>query len=340
MCIAETGKLCLYSSRAISLYSLGAGKALSYGSPLVEFVKIRPDIKKMPLRREKAEPLALILTPTHELAIEVHETLLNLCYMDKTRCILVYGGPPSKCQVQKLSAGCDILIATPGRLLSFLKRSILTKGLFPPQPLLSLRNLQFMVFDEADKLLSQSSSDVSGEKTFEEEINKIEEYVSMSHKAVYHWFFSSQYTKEQAERAQQFMCHERGGFVTIDFDMPNEDESQRYTIVERNLSSEPKIPITEQKMRYLQEHHFASPRVGMVLILALPIKDADMVEYYLNQYIKKLTKKTHGGCRVCRVCRTKRAVYVRSIRLLSGWKRSLSPHPFQRCRSLRPNQQV
>ncbi len=73
LCIAETGKLCLYSSRAISLYPLGAGKTLTYCIPLVEFVKTRPDIKKMPLRREKAEPLALILTPTHELAIEVHE---------------------------------------------------------------------------------------------------------------------------------------------------------------------------------------------------------------------------------------------------------------------------
>lgn len=283
LCIAETGKLCLYSSRAISLYPLGAGKTLTYCIPLVEFVKTRPDIKKMPLRREKAEPLALILTPTHELAIEVHETLLGLCYMEKTRCILIYGGPPSQCQLQKLSDGCDILIATPGRLLSFLKRSMLVKkGFSAPQPVLSLANLQFIVYDEADYLMSQKSPDdsFSKQKTFEEEINQIEQYVSLSHKTVYHWFFSSQYTDQQAERAQQLMNLARGRFVTIDFDMPNEDESQRYTLVERNLSSEPKVPITEQKMLYLQEHHFASPRVGMVLILALPTKDVDMIEYY------------------------------------------------------------
>ena len=139
------------------LHYPGWGKTLSYGIPLVKYLKTTTIVKKIPLRRKVAEPVALILAPTHELAIEIHETMLGLCQSEKIRCVLVYGGPPSKCQLEKLSEGCDVLIATPGRLLSFLRRGVIypknnASARQTPYEALSLANLQLMLYDESDEL--------------------------------------------------------------------------------------------------------------------------------------------------------------------------------------------
>ncbi len=91
--------------------------------------------------------------------------------------------------------------------------------------------------------------------------------------------------------------------MTIDFDIPDETESQRYTLVEQLFiecitDGEPNVPIAKQKMEYLRDHHFASsPRAGKVLILARRTKDVDMIEYCLNHEMKVKSEKTHGTLR-------------------------------------------
>ena len=122
----------------------------------------------MPIRRQVAEPLAIIIAPIHELVIEVHATLLDLCWTEKERCIAIYGGAPVEEQLDKLKGGCDILIATPGSLLDFLRKST---RVFGRRQFLSLDRLQFVVYDEADALLSSGDGK---ERTFEE-MSAIEE---------------------------------------------------------------------------------------------------------------------------------------------------------------------
>ena len=106
----------------------------------------------MPHRRDKAEPLSLILAPTHELATEINETLLGLCDIEYIRCVLVYGGPPSSCRMQQLSAGCDVWIQRqgdldPSRIAQFL---IEKKAFSALQPIASLAHLQSVIDDEAE----------------------------------------------------------------------------------------------------------------------------------------------------------------------------------------------
>ena len=69
-------------------------------------------------------PIVLIIVPTHELVVEVHGTLLDLRYSSKVRPAAVYGGAPRDAQEKKLQQGCDILVATPGRLLDLLRRGL------------------------------------------------------------------------------------------------------------------------------------------------------------------------------------------------------------------------
>lgn len=91
----------------------------------------------------RAEPLALVICPTRELATQTFTEARKFCYRTMLRPAVIYGGTPLIDQITQLSKGADILIGTPGRLVDFLNR---------PQ-LLSFRRLRYIIIDEADEML-------------------------------------------------------------------------------------------------------------------------------------------------------------------------------------------
>ena len=70
----------------------------------------------------RAEPLVLIVVPTRELAAQIFDEACRLCYRSMLRPCVAYGGAPAGDQMDELRKGCDILIATPGRLQDFMQR--------------------------------------------------------------------------------------------------------------------------------------------------------------------------------------------------------------------------
>jgi ATP-dependent RNA helicase DDX3X len=91
----------------------------------------------------RAEPLVVIVVPTRELAIQIFNEARKFCYRTMLRPCVIYGGGPIPEQMRQLAKGCDILIASPGRLIDFIERP----------HLLTLRRLRYMVIDEADEML-------------------------------------------------------------------------------------------------------------------------------------------------------------------------------------------
>lgn len=91
----------------------------------------------------RAEPLVCIVVPTRELAIQIFMEARKFCYRSMLRPCVVYGGGPFRDQVEQLSKGCDVLVASPGRLVNFIDR---------PE-ILTLRRVKYMVIDEADEIL-------------------------------------------------------------------------------------------------------------------------------------------------------------------------------------------
>ena len=85
---------------------------------------------------------ALVLLPTRELAMQVHEQYEKLRGKNLTKAALVIGGVSEKAQIQSLQAGCGLVIATPGRLQDFIDRR-----------LADLRHIKMLVLDEADRML-------------------------------------------------------------------------------------------------------------------------------------------------------------------------------------------
>ncbi len=91
----------------------------------------------------RAEPLVVIVCPTRELAVQIFNEARKFCYRTMLRPCVIYGGGPIREQVEQLQKGCDILIASPGRLIDFMDRPAV----------LTLRRLRYMVIDEADEML-------------------------------------------------------------------------------------------------------------------------------------------------------------------------------------------
>lgn len=113
----------------------GTGKTAGFTLPLLQLLS-----KNQP--HGKRNVRALILTPTRELAAQVHQSVKDYGRFDDLKSTVIYGGVNQKSQVKILRNGIDILIATPGRLIDLNN-----------QGLLSLSKVEILVLDEADRML-------------------------------------------------------------------------------------------------------------------------------------------------------------------------------------------
>ncbi|KAK4351862.1 hypothetical protein RND71_027380 [Anisodus tanguticus] len=114
----------------------GSGKTAAFALPTLERLLYRP--KNRPAIR------VLILTPTRELAVQVHSMIGKLAqFMPDIRCCLVVGGLSTKVQEAALRSMPDIVVATPGRMIDHLRNSMSV----------DLDDLAVLILDEADRLL-------------------------------------------------------------------------------------------------------------------------------------------------------------------------------------------
>ncbi|MFD2036919.1 DEAD/DEAH box helicase [Belliella marina] len=112
----------------------GTGKTAAFSIPIIQLLALqkqrRPGIK------------ALILTPTRELAIQIDESIAAYGRFTDIKHTVIFGGVSQLHQTNALKRGIDILVATPGRLLDLIN-----------QKFIDLKQLQFFVLDEADRML-------------------------------------------------------------------------------------------------------------------------------------------------------------------------------------------
>ena len=109
----------------------GSGKTAAFGIPIIEQLDPR-----------KGSVQALILCPTRELAVQVHDEITMLAARHQISSVAIYGGDSMGRQLEALRAGAHIVVATPGRLADHIQRGSL-----------SLSRVRFAVLDEADRML-------------------------------------------------------------------------------------------------------------------------------------------------------------------------------------------
>lgn len=115
----------------------GTGKTLAFLIPILEM--LRAEVSGTGAAKNVS---ALVLLPTRELAMQVHEQYEQLRDKKMPKAALVIGGVSEKAQIQSLRSGCQFVIATPGRLQDFITRKFA-----------DLRHIKILVLDEADRML-------------------------------------------------------------------------------------------------------------------------------------------------------------------------------------------
>ena len=119
----------------------GTGKTLAFGIPLIERV-IAPNDSEWQGLEHKGAPQVLVVVPTRELCIQVAKDIDELANNRGIRTLAVYGGRAFEPQIDSLSAGIEIVVGTPGRLLDLYR-----------QGHLKLKEVSRLVLDEADEML-------------------------------------------------------------------------------------------------------------------------------------------------------------------------------------------
>ena len=128
--------LLLQNRDLMGLAQTGTGKTAAFALPLIQQFSEQP---RKPLARQVR---ALILSPTRELAAQIHDNICAYAKELNLSTAVIFGGVGYAPQFKKLAGGLDILVATPGRLIDHLERQTV-----------SLRAVETLILDEADHML-------------------------------------------------------------------------------------------------------------------------------------------------------------------------------------------
>lgn len=160
----------------VGIAQTGSGKTLGYLLPAIIHVNNQPYLE------HGDGPIVLVLAPTRELAQQIQEVAADFGKSSKIKNTCVFGGAPKGPQIRDLENGCEIVIATPGRLIDILEMGKT-----------NLRRCTYLVLDEADRMLDMG---------FEPQIRKIIEQIRPDRQCL---MWSATWPKEVCRLAEDFL---------------------------------------------------------------------------------------------------------------------------------------
>ncbi|KAF4596442.1 ATP-dependent RNA helicase dbp2 [Pleurotus pulmonarius] len=160
----------------VAIAQTGSGKTISFALPAMLHINAQP------LLAPGDGPIALILAPTRELAVQIQQECTKFGTNSKIRNTAIYGGAPKGPQIRDLQRGVEIVIATPGRLIDMLETSKT-----------NLRRVTYLVMDEADRMLDMG---------FEPQIRKIVSQIRPDRQTL---MFSATWPKDVQKLASDFL---------------------------------------------------------------------------------------------------------------------------------------
>lgn len=188
----------------IGLAQTGTGKTAAFGLPLIEHID--PHSKKTQ---------ALVLSPTRELGKQIADQLATFSkYLFDLNVLAVYGGEPISKQLKMLRKPQHIIIATPGRLIDLIKRKAI-----------DLKNIRFLVLDEADEMLNMGFKD------------ELDEILAYTPEEKYTWLFSATMPKEIKKIVNSYMDDPIEVRINSK-EKVNANISHKFVLVRRNDKSE------------------------------------------------------------------------------------------------------
>ncbi|KAL9258993.1 DEAD-box ATP-dependent RNA helicase 37-like protein [Drosera capensis] len=233
----------------------GSGKTAAFCFPIISGIMREQPQRQRGIRA--VQPLALILSPTRELSMQIHEEARKFAYQTGVKVVVVYGGAPITQQLRELERGVDILVATPGRLVDLIERVRV-----------SLVSIKYLALDEADRMLDMG---------FEPQIRKIVDESGMPGRGKRQtMLFSATFPKEIQRLASDFLSNYI--FLAVGRVGSSTDLIvQRVEFVQEN-----------DKRSYLMDLLHAQKTNGihgkqsLTLVFVETKKGADQLEYYLT----------------------------------------------------------
>jgi len=169
----------------VGVAQTGSGKTLAFLLPALVHIAAQP-----PLRPGDG-PMAVIMAPTRELAMQIQSEVVKFSHASSIRCTAVFGGVSRYGQASDLRRGTEIIVATPGRLLDFLEGGVT-----------NLKRVTYLVLDEADRMLDMG---------FEPQIRKIVSQIRPDRQTL---MWSATWPKEIQRLARDF-CREDPVKLTV-----------------------------------------------------------------------------------------------------------------------------
>ncbi|KAF8519296.1 DEAD-domain-containing protein [Gautieria morchelliformis] len=160
----------------VAIAQTGSGKTIAFALPAMLHINAQP------LLQPGDGPIALILAPTRELAVQTQQECTKFGSNSRIRNTAIYGGAPKGPQIRDLQRGVEIVIATPGRLIDMIESSKT-----------NLRRVTYLVMDEADRMLDMG---------FEPQIRKIVSQIRPDRQTL---MFSATWPKDVQKLANDFL---------------------------------------------------------------------------------------------------------------------------------------
>ncbi|OTB05034.1 hypothetical protein M426DRAFT_57791 [Hypoxylon sp. CI-4A] len=239
----------------IAVAQTGSGKTAAYLIPILNNLmgKARKLAAPRPPQgyRGRAEPLVLIICPTRELAVQIFDEARKFCYRTMLRPCVIYGGGPRDQQFDRIRQGCDLLIATPGRLIDLMQRP----------DMFTMSRLRYMVVDEADEMLDAD---------WEDEFGKIFSGGDQEDGNVKYMLFSATFPGPVRKLAKTHLATNHLRIRVGRIGSTHANITQDIIFVERNL-----------KNKALQDLIFSFPKAVRTIVFVNSRRTADEVDDYL-----------------------------------------------------------
>jgi ATP-dependent RNA helicase RhlE len=234
----------------IGIAQTGTGKTAAFVLPLLMKLKYA----------QGHDPRALIIAPTRELVMQVYENILELGKYTDLRTVCLYGGIGPKKQAEEVAEGCDIIVATPGRLLDIYSAGVLQS-----------KQIKTFVLDEADRMMDMG---------FMPQIRRVLELLPMKKQNL---FFSATFPESVEKYAYEFTDFPEKVEVT--------PETMTAELIEQSLYHVPNFLTKINLLKYL----FENEDFSRVLIFVRTRKNANNVYSFIERRISEEVRVIHAN---------------------------------------------
>lgn len=245
---AQGWPIAMSGSNLVGIAKTGSGKTLGYILPAIVHINSQPQLQR------GDGPIALVLAPTRELAQQIQQVASEFGSSSYVRNTCVFGGASKGGQARDLQRGCEIVIATPGRLIDFLSSGTT-----------NLKRCTYLVLDEADRMLDMG---------FEPQIRKILGQIRPDRQTL---MWSATWPREVQRLAEDFL----GNYIQINIGSLELSANHNIKQIVEICQEHEK----EAKLKQLLSHIYdAQDNPGKVIIFSETKRRVDSLSKFIRSF--------------------------------------------------------